>query len=109
MKTPTQPNYKRIYTDLIQKKHPEKEIVCQSILRKEKLSVLDIIKVNQIIFGNSSKETEADNQKHRSYNQSTIVEILKYQKKNNLNNSQLALHFKLSRNTVAKWKRMYAV
>lgn len=109
MKTSTEPNYKRIYADLIQKKHPEKEAVCKSILKKEKLSVLDIIKINQIIFGNSSKGAEADNQKHRSYNQSAIVEILKYQKKNNLNNSQLAIHFKLSRNTVAKWKKMYTV
>lgn len=109
MKPSTPPNYKRIYTDLIKKKHPEKEISCKSILKKEKLSALDIIKVNQIIFGSTNKDAEADNQKHRSYNKSAIVEILKYQKKNNLNNSQLAIHFKLSRNTVAKWKKMYAV
>jgi hypothetical protein len=33
--------------------------------------------------------------------------MLDYQKKNKLTNSQLAKHFKLSRNTVTKWKRLF--
>ncbi|HUH25918.1 MAG TPA: helix-turn-helix domain-containing protein [Flavobacterium sp.] len=47
------------------------------------------------------------NQKYRSYDKATIIEILNYQKKNGLNNTQLANHFKLSRNTVAKWERLF--
>lgn len=47
------------------------------------------------------------NQKYRSYDKATIIEILNYQKKNSLNNTQLSNHFKLSRNTVTKWKTLF--
>ncbi|WP_419867928.1 helix-turn-helix domain-containing protein [Chryseobacterium sp. CT-SW4] len=102
-----QPNYKKIYTDIINKKYPEKLTTCKTLLLKNKLSFLDVIKLNQKIFGNN--ETLSGNQRHRSYDVKTIFEILDYQKKHNLNNSQLAIHFKLSRNTVAKWKKNFAV
>jgi len=98
------PNYKQIYIDLIQKKYPEKESDCRSFLEKDELSVLDILKINQIIVGNRKDS----GQKHRSYDESTILEILIYQKKNHLNNSELANYFKLSRNTVAKWRKIYS-
>lgn len=101
------PNYKNIYTDIIRQKYPEKYQDCISLLKKNSMSDLDIIELNQKIFG--KKDTQDQNQKYRSYNKSTIVEILTYQKENNINNSELALHFKLSRNTVAKWKKMFVV
>ncbi|TDX82564.1 helix-turn-helix domain-containing protein [Epilithonimonas xixisoli] len=104
-----QPDYKRIYTDILNKKYPEKKMRCESILMKEKISVLDVIQLNKEIFGVPDAETARFNQKHRSYNPSDIIEILEYQKKNKLNNIQLALRFKLSRNTVAKWKKMNIV
>lgn len=78
-------------------------------LRKKELLVLDIIKLNQLIFENNNKETEVFNQRHRSYSRSDIFQILDYQKKYKYNNTQLANHFKLSRNTVAKWKKMFLV
>lgn len=99
-----EPNYKRIYTDILKKKFPEKITVCSSILAKEKLSVLDVIKLNNMMFG---CEMDSENQKHRAYDVNTIYEILDYQKKHHLNNVQLSLHFKLSRNTVAKWKKIF--
>jgi DNA-binding transcriptional regulator YiaG len=46
------------------------------------------------------------NQKFRSYKIPDIQKILDYQNKYQLNNSQFANHFQLSRNTVAKWKKM---
>lgn len=52
-------------------------------------------------------ETKNINKKHRSYSKSDIIKILNHQKKNQLNNSQLARHFGLSRNTVTKWKRLF--
>lgn len=98
------PNYSRIYSDIINFKYPDRKHDCKTILNKQKLSVFDILELNRKIFGNHNKES---NQKYRSYNKSTILEILSYQKRNRLNNSQLALHFKLSRNTVAKWKKIF--
>lgn len=101
------PNYKKIYTDILNKKHPDKISVCQSILNKKKLSTSDIILLNTMIFGVQDKETMVFNQRHRSYCEDTIREIIDYQKKNNLNNTQVALQLKLSRNSIAKWKKIY--
>lgn len=102
------PNYKKIYKDLIDKNHPHKKEDCKNILQKSDLSMLDVINLNNIIFGIKDKETLIFNQMHRSYDKNTIIEILDYQQKNNLNNTQLANHFKLSRNTVTKWKKHFA-
>jgi hypothetical protein len=102
-----QPNYKLIYSDIISIKCPGKKEECRPILNKEVISILDVIKLNLIIFGIKDKETQIFNQKHRSYDENTIIEILDYQVKNNLNNTQLANHFKLSRNTVTKWKKHF--
>ncbi|MBB4807868.1 hypothetical protein HNP38_003184 [Chryseobacterium defluvii] len=97
------PDYKRIYHDIIIKKYPDKKDKCQLLLEKQDLSALDIIKLNSLIFGKTNREF---NQRYKSYSRSAIREILKYQAENNLNNTQLAHHFKLSRNTVTKWKRL---
>jgi DNA-binding transcriptional regulator YiaG len=101
------PDYKKIYTDIISKKFPEKKYLCKSLLKKEKLSTMDVIAIDQIIFSITCKETELFNQKHRSYSKIDIINILEYQKKHKLNNSQLAIHFKMSRNTISKWKKRY--
>ncbi|WP_228455565.1 helix-turn-helix domain-containing protein [Chryseobacterium potabilaquae] len=95
--------------DILDKKYPEKKKECASILRKETLSILDIIELNKRIFGFFDEETNAFNQSHRAYNRASILQILDYQKHNKMNNSELARHFKLSRHTVAKWKKKYLV
>jgi hypothetical protein len=104
----TIPDYKRIYSDLIAERFPDK-IECTAILNKKRLTELDIIKLNALLFNDNNRETIIFNQMHRSYNKKTIIEILDYQKKNNLNNVQLANHFRLSRNTVAKWRKLFLV
>ena len=96
-------NYKRIYYDILNKRYPEKKEVCKQIIQKANLSAFDVIMLNEKIFGTNTSY----NQKLRSYSKSDIIRFLDYQKKHNLNNSQLANHFKLSRNTVAKWKKMF--
>ncbi|GAA4161460.1 hypothetical protein GCM10022217_27140 [Chryseobacterium ginsenosidimutans] len=101
------PNYKKIYTDIINMKFPEKKVECDQLLSKKKLSVFDILELNNRIFGKPNDIQEKNNQKHRNYTKGDIIEILKYQKYNYLNNTQLALHFKLSRNTVTRWKRLF--
>lgn len=102
-------NYKQIYFDIISKKFPHKMEDCKTFLEKGTLSTIDIIQLNKKVFESSDKETESFNQKHRSYSRTDILKILDYQKMNKLNNSQLAIHFSLSRNTVAKWKKMFLV
>lgn len=101
------PDYKRIYTDLVNEKYPEKKEDFKIILSKKNFSVLDVIQCNSILDDREDKNTFNFNQKHRSFDQQSILEILDYQKKHNWNNSQLAQHFKLSRNTIAKWKKKF--
>ncbi|KMQ58452.1 hypothetical protein ACM46_22385 [Chryseobacterium angstadtii] len=101
------PDYVRIYRDIIQMNYPEKEILTRDILnKKSKLTFLEVVKLNTIIFG-SITNGSIENQKHRSYNKKTIHYILEYQIKNNLNNMQTAQHFKMSRNTISKWKKLF--
>lgn len=99
------PNYQRIYNDLIDKMFPEKKSSLQSILEKETLTVLDIINLNNQIFGQTNHGFRT--KKHRSYDRKAIFKILDYQKKNKLNNKEVALKFQMSRNTIAKWKKIF--
>lgn len=100
------PDYKRIYIDILNIEYPHKQEECKNILKKRVLTTIDIIELNQKIFG-VNEETEISNQKHRSYQKSDIFYILKYQRDNNLNNSQLSECFRLSRNTISKWKKLF--
>ncbi|MBP2616977.1 helix-turn-helix domain-containing protein [Chryseobacterium jejuense] len=101
------PDYKRIYNDIIIKKYPQKKEECQFILQKEELSLMDVIKLNQKIF--CKKENNIGNQKHRSYDKSFIIEVLSYQKKVRITNKELSAHFKISRNTITKWRKIFQV
>lgn len=100
------PDHVKIYHDMITKKFPKKIEECKTMLVKKKLSALDIINLNHIIFGTGDHQTESFNQKHKSYDQASILMMLNYQKLHKLNNSQLSDHFKVSRNSVTKWKKM---
>ena|SRR5690606_6112148 len=101
--------YKKIYSDLIQKRFPEKVQLLETFMHKNELSPLDVITLNQKIFDAPQKENFDINQKFKSYNSEMIYKILNYQKTHQLNNSQLAKHFNLSRNTVTAWKKKYQV
>ena len=102
----TSPNYHLIFEDIL-KIHSKKRKLCQKILDKASLSCLDVIDLNQIIYETPNKDVVNFNQKYRSYSKSDILYLLDYQKKHGLNNTQLANHFKLSRNTVSKWKKFF--
>ncbi|RKT01488.1 helix-turn-helix domain-containing protein [Chryseobacterium defluvii] len=102
------PDYHRIYDDIITRKYPEKRMQCMHILKKQHLSTLDIISINNLVFG-ENQESFVFNQKCRSYDKTTILKILDHQKEHQLNNIQLAKHFHLSRNTVAKWKKLFLI
>jgi len=100
-------NYKALYTDIINDLYPDELSLYQDILNKEQLSFFDISKLNRLIFLDKNRSNSKVNQKFKSYQEKDILFILDYQKINKLNNTQLAIHFKLSRNTVAKWKKNY--
>lgn len=98
-------NYKQIYKDILAEKFPTKSTEILPLLEKKQLTTIDIIAINDKIFGKNSPNMRV-NQKYRCYKEQDIIKILDYQKANNLNNTQLALHFKLSRNTIIKWKKL---
>lgn len=101
------PDYKQIYTDIIEEKFPEKINDSRIMQKIEGISnVIDIITLNKLIFGEPELLLACGNQKLRSYDQKSILNILEYQKKNKLNNTETANHFKMSRNTISKWKRI---
>ncbi|WP_395972248.1 helix-turn-helix domain-containing protein [Chryseobacterium cucumeris] len=101
------PDYKQIYTDILEEKFPEKLSDTAIRLKLETLhSAFDILKFNQLVFGETEYIVERKNQRLRSYDKESILKILRYQKRNELTNLQVSDHFKISRNTIAKWKRI---
>lgn len=102
------PNYKRIYCDLIDRKYPHKKKDCQQILAKERLTFLDVLELDELIFDKKVREDKEMDRKYRAYDKQTILKILDYQKKHQLNNTQVANHFKISRNTIAGWKKSFS-
>ncbi|KAA0128663.1 helix-turn-helix domain-containing protein [Chryseobacterium sp. SN22] len=104
----TAPDYRKIYEDMIRMKYPDKETLCRSILEKKNIDLFDVIRLNAIITGKNAQEKIQGDQKLKSYDKDTILQILDYQKKHGMNNTALASHFKLSRNTVAKWRKLFS-
>lgn len=102
------PLYHKLYADMIREKYPDKEACCSSYLKKENWTALDVIQINAILFAKHHKQMEiASDQKHRAYDKESVRQILRYQQVNRLNNKQLADKFRLSRNTVAKWRKLF--
>ncbi len=103
METLASINYNRIYKDLLTKKYPEKLDELKDILKQDTLSEFDVLFIDKTIspdhYGNSGKQ--------RSYCKTTILKILDYQSTHALNNTQLAQHFDVSRNTIAKWRCLF--
>lgn len=103
------PNYRKIFSDIIDTKFPDKRQECENLLNKQELSFLDIIKLDQKIFGEGDKDVKRFNQREKAYDNLSKKEILEYQIRNKLNNIQLASCFHLSRNTITKWKKEFKI
>lgn len=106
-KLKSKPHYVKIYRDLVRMKYPQHWEDVKELLEKDELSYFEIERLNKKLFQTNSPNKEQLQQKYKAYDEKTITQILLYQKKNNLNNLQLAKHFKLSRNTVAKWRKIF--
>ena len=96
------PNYQKIFQHIIAKKFPEKQLQTKKLL-KQKMSSLDVIKISEILNSNVTSE----NQKHNSYDMHSILKILEIQRLNNMTNIDISEKYKISRNTVSKWKKLY--
>ena len=95
------PNYHKIFEDALSEvEDANKIILVKKILQNSNLSHFEILYLSEYIFGKS------DNNKHKSYNLETIKNIIEYQKINNLSNFEISKIFKISRNSLTKWKKM---
>lgn len=100
------PNYTKIYEDLVKTKYPHKLPVVENSLKNIN-SFNSVIKINQLISSDKDINAFKENQKGKVYDEPSIIEILEYQKKYRLNNSETSIHFCISRNTLARWKKIY--
>lgn len=99
------PNYKRIYTDLIEMKYPEKKPLIIKFLNKKEILAIDVITINRILF----KDAQDSISHFNSYSKTDILYFLDYKKKFSLNNSQMSRKFGMSRNTLNKWEKLFIV
>ena len=98
----TAPHYEIIYKDIAA--HLGKTLTESQIQKLSKIEkTLDVLEVNAMLFGKG--KTSKITQQMRTYQTEDKVAILQYQQQNQLSNQQTANHFKMSRNTIAKWKR----
>lgn len=100
------PNYQKIYRDIITQFNismaEEESSEFNNIIGKKELNSLDVICLNEILF--SDRNNFNFNQKLHNFDKNSKEYILEFQKKYRLNNSETANYFKISRNTLAKWK-----
>lgn len=101
------PDYKKIYQHIIAKKFPSKEQECQDILGKEMMTNYDVIILNEKLFSKNNDAYLSVNQKFKSYSKDTILKVLDFQKKMKCTNTELSNQFNISRNTIAKWKKVF--
>jgi len=89
---------------MIQMKYPDKKELCLPLLSKEVFTEFDVINISNLLNDKQSVSRNKFNQTHKSYSKKTVDEILHYQKEYGLNDTATANHFKMSRNTLKKWK-----
>lgn len=103
------PNYKLLFKDIIDQKE-ELDIKKKKELHQYADSIktsLQVITMEEKLVKNNKTKNKI-NQSLKAYDIESIKRILEYQKENKLTNTQLAIEFKCSRNTIAKWKKLQA-
>lgn len=97
------PDYAKIFTDIITLKFPERKQEFKNILKAKELSVFEVISINNRLFGEKRTEQTVLERRYRAYNKQSILTILRFQKKQKLRSSELAIIYGISRNTIKKW------
>ena len=100
-------DFGRIFKEIAQKKEYSESVI-DYIVNVEEWNSLNVIKISEKIGEKPRGENLKLNQKHRAYDEQSVKEILNYQKINNLNNSEMMRLFNISRNSIAKWKKMFS-
>ena len=101
------PNYTKIYRDMLKERNPEKleDPKVQRLIKNLKTTE-DILKFNDLVF-ESSKESLRNNQKLKTYDKKTMLKLLQYQEKHGLSTIYMSKKYKISRTTIAKWKKTF--
>lgn len=106
-------NYKSLYLDFVEhsnllSKQAKKDLIHRlKQEEKESISFKNLMTMNLIIKNDISQSNDKQIQRLKSYDKDYIQYILEYQNKYKLSNNQVSLEFKLSRNTISKWKKIY--
>jgi len=87
--------------------HPEKleNPKIQKLLNGLKTTE-EILNFNDLIF-EQSKESIRNNQQLKTYDKKTILKLLQYQKKHDFSTSYMSRQYKISRTTIAKWRKLF--
>jgi response regulator of citrate/malate metabolism len=101
------PNYTKIYEDMLKQDYPDKLKDPKILTLLKKLNTTeDILKFNDKLF-EQSRESQQNNQKLKTYDKKTMLKLLQYQKKHEFSTSYMSRKYKISRTTLAKWKKMF--
>lgn len=100
------PDYKQIYKEMLTKYGIKADANIQKIFKKKQLNSLDVIFLNQkIVKKQQLCERKNTNSQLRSYDKESIDYILNYQHEHKMTIADIAKKFKVSRNTIARWKK----
>ncbi|MDV7698993.1 helix-turn-helix domain-containing protein [Chryseobacterium soli] len=101
------PNYTKIYEDMLKQDYPDKLKDPKILTLLKKLNTTeDVLKFNDKLF-EQSRESQQNNQKLKTYDKKTMLKLLQYQKKHEFSTSYMSRKYKISRTTLAKWKKMF--
>lgn len=108
-------NYKALYLDFLEESEGLLPIDIKMRLMNriqcklhEELSFKELIDFNQIIRKHSIRPSSYNTYTSvNSYDEAYIRYVLSYQEEYKLSNTQVALEFKLSRNTLARWQKIF--
>jgi len=101
------PNYSKIYHDMLKLEHPDKfnDPKIKELLKRLN-TTQDVLNFNEKIF-KQSRESQRDNQKLKTYDKKTMLKLLEYQHKHGFSTSFMSKKYKISRTTIAKWKKTF--
>ncbi len=104
--------YKSLYLDFIDdtefESHIDKSFLKESVMKIDEITSREIYKLNTLIREYSKSEyTWIQYQQLKSYDKDHILRVLKEQKEYDLSNSEISRKYNMSRNTIARWKRIF--
>lgn len=96
------PNYAKLYLDMAAYYNIALSTDLQLAISKM-VNTVDVLRVNKTIFQSSAYSLQQGN----AYQEADVLQILKFKREYKLSNSATALHFKMSRNTISRWEKLY--